>query len=262
MTLFFLFYSLNATGIIDPHSMSIHTIEKKFSIPHGLLSAISKVESGRYHEKHKRIISWPWVIHSQGKGHFFGNKEEAIKAVQRLKDAGVTNIDVGLMQVNLYYHGKAFTDLDHAFDPKANIEYAAKFLTTLKKEHGSWSKAVAHYHSACPDHHIPYRQKVYKMWQEEQKNSFRSWSDLSARCSEESEEKTLFRSPQFRVIRLRPSAKANFKMPVVKTSLANRMPETAKKPPMRLRKISTRSGSNINQLQNRFRFIKTRKAAS
>ena len=261
----FLFQSLKAATVLDPHSLSIHTVEKKFAIPHGLLSAISKVESGRYHEKHRRVISWPWVIHAEGRGHFFNNKHEAIKAVQNLTNKGVKNIDVGLMQVNLFYHGKAFASLDHAFDPRTNIEYAAKYLTSLKKEHATWSKAVAHYHSASPVHHIPYRQKVYKMWQEEQKNSFRSWEDLSQARSGQSGGDTWFRSPNFRIIRLRPGTRVNTTSPApMRVNRANiqdkpfsNLGKQAKL--LRLKRISTSNISKATHLQNRFRYIKTRK---
>lgn len=260
-----LLQGLNASCVIDPYTLSINSIERKFSIPHGLLSAISKVESGRYHEKHKRVISSPWVIHAEGRGHFFKNKHEAIKAVQNLKDKGVTNIDVGLMQVNLFYHGKAFATLEHAFDPKTNIEYAAKYLTSLKKEHATWSKAVAHYHSASPVHHVPYRQKVYKMWQAEQKNSFKSWEDLSQTQSDQSGGETWFRSPNFRIIRLRPGSRVNNIAPgPVRANRINVQGQPSSSfnkqvKPLRLKKIANSNVSNANQLQNRFRYIKTRK---
>lgn len=77
---------------------------------------------------------------------------------------GIKSIDVGCMQVNLYYHPNAFHNLTDAFDPDKNVAYAARFLTGLKNEHASWRTAVAHYHSANPIHHIAYRQNVLGVW--------------------------------------------------------------------------------------------------
>lgn len=146
-------------------------IETRHQIPNGLLTAIAKVESGRWSDKEKQLVSWPWVIHANGKGHYFSTKELAIEAVEELQAKGIKNIDVGLMQINLLHHPDAFDTLDKAFEPKHNIEYAAQFLKTLKQNHQSWQKAVSYYHSASPAHHIPYYNKVLKIWQKEQKEN-------------------------------------------------------------------------------------------
>lgn len=156
----------------------INHLEKIEKIPDRLLSAIAKVESGRVltEYKHvplgqkregKKLVAWPWVVHTQGKGYYFPSKQEAVKAVKSWQSKGIRNIDVGCMQINLGYHGDAFYSVEHAFDPRANVAYAAKFLKQLKEAHSSWTKAVSHYHSANPEFHLPYRQKVYDMWKKE-----------------------------------------------------------------------------------------------
>lgn len=184
----------------DYYSTHINQVEARHEIPQGLLAAISKVESGRWHEGERRIVPWPWAIHAEGQGHFFASKADAVAAVKRLRAKGVTNIDVGLMQINLHYHADAFETLDHAFDPKHNVDYAARFLKDLKENHKSWTKAVAHYHSALPEHHVPYREKVLKMWREEKKYGLQPWSET------ENGMQTLtswFRSPQGRLIHVK-----------------------------------------------------------
>jgi hypothetical protein len=142
----------------------LNHIERKYSIPNQLLAAIAQVESGRWNKKSKKHEPWPWAVHAEGKGHFFASKAEAIQAVRGMLNRGVTNIDVGCMQINIGHHGHAFQTLAHMFDPGHNIAYAGKFLKSLKGNSSSWSHAVAHYHSATPSHHVPYRKKVYKAW--------------------------------------------------------------------------------------------------
>lgn len=137
--------------------------EKHHNIPSGLLHAISKVESGRKDDT-GRLVAWPWTVNAEGQGYYFPSKEAAITAVQKMQLKGVKSIDVGCMQVNLYYHPHAFENLNDAFDPDKNVAYAARFLTGLKNEHASWRTAVAHYHSANPIHHIAYRQNVLGVW--------------------------------------------------------------------------------------------------
>lgn len=142
--------------------------EKKHNIPEGLLHAISKVESGRKDPK-GGVMAWPWTVNAQGQGYYFPSKDAAIAAVREMQRKGISSIDVGCMQVNLHHHPKAFANLESAFDPAQNVAYAARFLTGLKKEHASWHKAVARYHSANPLHHIPYQKNVMQAWKKNPK---------------------------------------------------------------------------------------------
>jgi hypothetical protein len=164
---------LFSRALTHPHYTNNHIrlVENQYRIPTGLLGAIAKVESGRWNEKEKQLEVWPWVIHAEGTGQYFSTKQLAIEAVQELQAKGVKNIDVGLMQINLLHHPDAFETLDQAFDPRHNIEYAARFLESLKQNHHSWQKAVSYYHSASPVHHRPYYKKVLKTWRDEQKKN-------------------------------------------------------------------------------------------
>ena len=156
--------------IPSPNSCATHIFkyEKQHGIPSGLLHAISKAESGRKDDT-GRIVPWPWTINAQGQGYFFPTKQAAIAAVQAMQAKGVESIDVGCMQINLYYHPHAFKTLDDAFEPSKNVAYAAHFLTSLKKDHSSWYRAIAHYHSANPIHHIPYQKNILAIWKRDNK---------------------------------------------------------------------------------------------
>ena len=69
-------------------------------------------------------------------------------------------MDVGCFQVNLLHHPAAFANLEEAFNPLANARYAARFLTTLRANTGTWDLAVGQYHSATPAIGEPYRERV------------------------------------------------------------------------------------------------------
>lgn len=138
--------------------------EARSGIPKRLLAAISLVESSRWDARSGTSVAWPWTVTAEGKGRFFPSKAAAIAAVRRLQAKGVTSIDVGCMQVNLHYHPTAFRSLDEAFDPERNVAYGARFLMELKRDHGSWQRAVQHYHSSTADRRIPYQRKVYAAW--------------------------------------------------------------------------------------------------
>jgi hypothetical protein len=119
-------------------------------IPAHLMESIAVVESGR-RDMQGRVFPWPWSINVEGIDHVFASKAEAIAAVTQLQAQGVRSIDIGCLQVNLFYHPTAFATLDAAFDPAANARYAAAFLGRLFVRTGSWGAATASYHSATPD---------------------------------------------------------------------------------------------------------------
>ena len=91
--------------------------EREYGIPTHLLSAISSIESGRYHKGLQIRLPWPWAVNVEGKGYMFDSKEEAVAAVQKFRRQGAKSIDIGCMQVNLVHHANAFASLDKAFDP-------------------------------------------------------------------------------------------------------------------------------------------------
>jgi len=128
--------------------------ESRWQIPKGLLSAIAQVESNR----------WPWIIDTAGTAHSFASKAEAEAAVASLTAQGLRNVDVGCMQISLLHHPDAFASLSQAFDPAANIDYAARFLAGLHRLSGSWEAAIARYHSATPGLGEAYRRRVLAAW--------------------------------------------------------------------------------------------------
>jgi len=127
----------------------ISTAEKSEGIPQGLLKAIGVTESGRVTADGSRV-PWAWTVNAQGQGYYFESKKDAIAFVLELQAQGVSIIDVGCLQVNLYYHPNAFASLDAAFDPATNVAYAAKLLNELKTETGDWGVATQYYHSRTP----------------------------------------------------------------------------------------------------------------
>ncbi len=141
--------------------------ERAHALPAGLLLAIGRVESGRWDAALGRVVPWPWAVDAAGDGVLLDSKQAAIARATALRDAGQRNVDVGCYQINLASHPSAFTDLQQAFDPVANADYAARFLAELHAHLGNWNDAVAAYHSAQPDLGTPYRQAVFANWPSE-----------------------------------------------------------------------------------------------
>lgn len=128
--------------------IAVDKAEKNYQIKSNLLQTIASVESGRWNAQAGKRVAWPWTVHANGKGRYYKSKAEAIAAVKDMQQKGITNIDVGCMQINLKYHGKAFANLEEAFDPEKNVAYSAQFLRKLyKRNKQNWTKTAMHYHS-------------------------------------------------------------------------------------------------------------------
>lgn len=143
---------------------AIAAAEKEHGILPELLSAVARVESGRMDPKLKKMTAWPWTITVKGKGHYFPTKTAALEKIRQLKKSGVKDFDVGLLQINNYWHPDAFDNAEEALDPKTNAQYAAKFLKDLYNKHKSWTRAVSCYHSYNPKHGNVYCQRVLSAW--------------------------------------------------------------------------------------------------
>ena len=118
-------------------------------LPDGLLPAIARIESGR--SQRGTMRAWPWTLNHAGQGLYFDTPAEALAYLRRATAGGRTNIDVGCMQINHYWHGQAFENLSAMLDPVTNVSYAVQYLTKLHARHGSWAEAVRRYHSPDPD---------------------------------------------------------------------------------------------------------------
>ena len=151
----------------------VASVETRRGIPTYLLKSISLAETGRWDKVRQANVAWPWTVTALGKGNYFPDKASALEFVRFLQANAIFNIDVGCMQVNLYYHGDEFDSLEDAIDPATNVAYAAEFLESLYENTRSWTQAAAHYHSTTPERAQYYKRKVMKYWNQERKNDAR-----------------------------------------------------------------------------------------
>ncbi len=140
------------------------------SLPTLILGAIFLAETGRWDAARKASYAWPWTVTSGDDARCLATKAEVIAVVEDMQTQGVTNIDVGCMQINLGYHPDAFTSLDQAFDPMANAAYAGTFLRQLQDTHRSWSRTIATYHSSTRKFGLPYLKRVQHLWMTERRH--------------------------------------------------------------------------------------------
>lgn len=122
---------------------------KATGVPIDILLAISRVESGR--KTDGGLSPWPWTINADGAGSFYETEAEAVAAAEAHLTDGTGTFDIGCFQLNIRWHGQAFSTFEDMFDPEKNAEYAARFLISLYEESGTWAGAVQAYHSRTPE---------------------------------------------------------------------------------------------------------------
>lgn len=122
---------------------------KSQNVPLDVLRAVTRTETGRGTKS--GLKPWPWTVNMEGAGRWFASQDEARAYVFQHFKRGARSFDVGCFQINYKWHGTAFRSIDQMFDPVANAEYAAKFLTELYQEFGDWTKAAGAFHSRTPE---------------------------------------------------------------------------------------------------------------
>ena len=137
---------------------AIFDAQERYGIPENLLLALGVQEAGRNSDH--GLTVWPWSVNANGVGKYFATKQDALDWINLKQADGVTNIDVGCMQINQKWHGQAFSSIEEALDPVANVEYAARFLSDLHKSEKDWVRAAGRYHSSTPKYQTAYLEKL------------------------------------------------------------------------------------------------------
>ncbi|UFI01885.1 MULTISPECIES: transglycosylase SLT domain-containing protein [Roseibium] len=114
---------------------------RKYNVPLGVLYAVGLTETGR------RNSLYPYALNIEGKSVFPPSRQAAKQDVIDAQQHGKKLIDIGCMQINHHYHGDQFRSVDQMLEPRANVQYAARFLKDLRRRQGSWTMAVARYHA-------------------------------------------------------------------------------------------------------------------
>ena len=177
----FLFTLLINTSAVHSQSVNSHQdalrceylakdAEKKYGLPENILLSISRVESG-YQKVDGVIRAWPWTLNAGGDSSYFQTKEDALRSLEERIKKGVTNIDIGCMQLNFRWHKDFFNNLSDMINPIKNVDYAARFLNKLHQRHRSWEKAVKYYHSSKSKFNVKYYRKVKAVWKKENNES-------------------------------------------------------------------------------------------
>ena len=118
---------LRRSAATNPCEPEIVRAADRYHIPVGILYAVGLTETG------KKGSLQPNALNIEGKAVFPASRSAAIAAFEEARRGGAKLIDLGCMQINHHYHSGHFRSLGDMLDPKQNVDYAARFLLTLKQ---------------------------------------------------------------------------------------------------------------------------------
>ncbi|CDN46391.1 Lytic transglycosylase catalytic [Neorhizobium galegae bv. orientalis] len=152
----------------------IQAAAAKYGVPEGILYSVGLTETGR-----KGSLS-AYAMNVEGKAFFPPSQQAAMTTFYDAKRQGMKLIDIGCMQINHYFHGENFSSPEEMFDPKRNVEYAAKFLRNLHDKHETWTMAVARYH-AGPNNNPAQKQYVCRVISNLVATGYGEWTSNASR---------------------------------------------------------------------------------
>ena len=121
-----------------------HEIANKYNVPVERFYCVALQESGK--KTYNLMLPWPWTINVKGRGFYYKTKIEALKSLNKaMKETNL--IDVGIMQINVLYHKKRFTNIEQMLDPRVNLSVGAEILKENFDKFKDWNVATGKYHS-------------------------------------------------------------------------------------------------------------------
>jgi hypothetical protein len=102
-------------------------IAKHHQLDPYILYAVALVESAKGTPSN-HMTPWPWAINKSGKSITPGSQQEARTILNKTLAEGSRNIDVGLMQINLYWHGHRVGKPEQLLIPVTNLQIGALVL--------------------------------------------------------------------------------------------------------------------------------------
>ena len=160
-----LMQSITAAAL-DEFPVAYVVVARAANVPADILYAVALAESGRSYKG--VLLPWPWTLNVEGQGIFCESQGEAIvlatEAINRKE-----LVDIGLTQVNWYWHQQRFSRVDDALVPMLNLKAGAAILREQYEVSGDWWQAVGRYHDPGQDEESiaraeNYRQRVKRLW--------------------------------------------------------------------------------------------------
>ena len=122
-------------------------VAKRHRLDPYILYAVALVESANSAD-HATITPSPWSINKSGKSIISTSKQEAQRILNKTVAEGNRHIDVGMMQVNLYWHSHKVDKPEQLLNPVINLEIGANVLAeAIQSSPNNLELGIGRYHS-------------------------------------------------------------------------------------------------------------------
>ena len=122
-------------------------VARRHRIDPYILYAVALTESRKNGEQN-RVIPWPWAINNAGNAFIPDSQQEAAALLDQMLEQGKRNIDVGIMQVNLRWHGYRVAKPEQLLIPSTNLEIGASVLSeAIHSVPGNLAHGIGRYYS-------------------------------------------------------------------------------------------------------------------
>lgn len=137
-----------------------------------LLYSIALCESGFNPSSTKMVAPYPWVLRMPNKPIYSQTEKEArarLSAILKKSNA----VDVGLMQINVRWHGHRIKNAEDLLDPLTNVRIGADILNENFARHPHDAiQAIGNYHSFQSDRARSYGLTVWRVF-----STLKAWHD-------------------------------------------------------------------------------------
>lgn len=109
--------------------------------------ALAESASGR---GNNNISPWPWTLRTQNEPFYAMSREQAATRLQQLIDhkGEKASVDIGFMQVNLFWHGHRVQNPIDLLDPIKNLDTGAAILSeTINSAPNDLELGIGRYHN-------------------------------------------------------------------------------------------------------------------
>ncbi len=134
-------------------------VAARYKVPASILYAIALAESG--YTKAGIYNPWPWTLNVEGRAKRFQQADEALSSLLRSIREG-KHVDIGIMQVNSYWHHHRVNSLSDLLNPYVNLNKGAEILKEQRKRSKNWWEAVGRYHAPGNDEQSLRRAERYR----------------------------------------------------------------------------------------------------
>lgn len=135
----------------------------EYNVDPVLLYSIALVESAIDAPEKGFLKPSPWTLRTN-KPYYAKSKQEAEALLDRLIQTN-KSIDVGMMQINLKWHGHRVKSPKELLDPLTNVRTGAQIISEqIKRYPKDAALAVGNYHSSRPDRARWYARHVLRVY--------------------------------------------------------------------------------------------------